>query len=111
MLYQTLYATNDPDEIPRAEYYEPQLEMQFIGDAWRYFVREKHGWFDTVIKEHVHIVSTLNPKPNEGFSSYEEARQKYDERVQHRATQGYVHSFTVDPTSPDGVWYREIRPD
>jgi hypothetical protein len=108
MLFETLYTTKVPEELERAEYYQPQLEMQLVGGTWSFFVRERHGWFDDTTKKRANYVSKLDLNREERFSSYEKAKQRYDEQVRQRAAEGFVHSFATDPTSPDGVRYRRI---
>lgn len=107
-MFETLYKTNVPEELERAEYYHPMLDVQTVGSSCRYFVRETHGWFSDPEKKNFHHVSTLNPTAEEGFDSYEEAKRKYDEQVRHRAKEGFVHAFSLD--LPDGrIKYRCVE--
>jgi hypothetical protein len=45
--------------------------------------------------------------PEEG-STAKEAEAKYNQQVQFRAKEGYVHSFSIDPFSASGIKYRKI---
>jgi hypothetical protein len=105
MAFETLYKTNLPQEMEAAEYYQPHLDMEFIDGAWVFFVREKHGWFKDGEKRAIHHLTTLSPE--EG-STAKEAELRYNQQVQKRASEGYIHSFSIDPYSAVGVKYRRV---
>jgi hypothetical protein len=107
MKFETLYKTQHPEKLEFAEYYQPQLETQPMGGRWVYLVRERHGWFSDQEKRPVHHTYTLNPE--EGFATFEEALNRYNEQLQHRALEGFIHSFYIDV--PVGHCYRKIDTD
>ena len=37
------------------------------------------------------------PPPDEGFTTREEAEARYKQQLVHRASEGFVHSFCLDP--------------
>ena len=80
--------------------------MEHKRGKWTYFVREKHAWYDDKTKEVVDNRCTLDPQ--EGFTDFVEATARYDEQVEHRAAEGFVHSFSIDPV--EGHIYRLIEP-
>lgn len=106
MRFETLYKTEHPERLNFAEYYQPQIEMELRNGKWIYFVREKHGWFNDTEKRPVHHLNTLNPE--DGFESFDEAARAYERQVQHRATEGFVHSFSIE--IPTGQVYRRVPP-
>ena len=107
MTYATLYRTDAPQDLPFAEYYQPQLHMELLNNNWAYFVREKHAWFDPETKKPVSNTYTLNLE--EGFSSVEEAMARYERQIQQRVSEGFVHSFSIEP--PEGFVYRYLGPN
>jgi hypothetical protein len=106
-MFETLHKTDVPTELDHVEYYQPNLEVENSRTGHYYCVREKHGWFVDAEKRAVHHTSTLSPE--EGFATFEEAQRRYDQQVQKRASEGFVHSFSVDPMSDPPVRYRRIR--
>lgn len=97
--FETLYKTDNPEELDRAEYYQPRIDVEDVDGKPRYFVREKHGWFDPAAREAVHVVTTLNPE--EGFEKYDDADAMYRQQQRHRAAEGFCHAFFADPTNTD----------
>jgi hypothetical protein len=106
-LFETLYKTNAPQEIERAEYYQPHLDAQLVHGKTVYFVREKHGWYDDRMKRVFHSTATLDPE--EGFPAYEKAEARYKKQVRYRASAGFIHSFIFDPFGDPPFKYRLIR--
>ena len=106
MRFETLYKTDHPERLEFAEYYQPQIDMEPRNGRWTYFLREKHGWFNDSEKRAVHHSHTLNPE--DGFASLEEAIRAYEQQIRHRASEGFVHSFSLDPMV--GQVYSKIEP-
>jgi hypothetical protein len=104
MKYDTLYRTDHPEGVPFAEYYQPQILMEPCNGRWVFFLREKHGRYSDQEKRAIHALSTLEPE--EGFDSFEAALAAYENQVDHRASEGFVHSFSIEP--PVGQVYRRI---
>jgi hypothetical protein len=69
-------------------------------------VREKHGFFDNQKKKMVNSVPTLDPDFDEGFTTLQEAQERYDQQLQRRASEGFVHAFSIDPFT--GMKYRRL---
>jgi hypothetical protein len=95
-LIETLYKTDEPQQLERSEYYQPRIEQRFRDGKWSFLVTETHAWYDDRKKEVVLRVSTLNPQADEGFATIEEASRRYDEQLRRRASDGFVHCFYVD---------------
>jgi hypothetical protein len=72
------------------------VACKFRLGKWVYVVTEKHGWYDDQGKEVIDPRYTLDPRADEGFDSIEEAQKRYDQQIQHRASEGYVHSFYIE---------------
>lgn len=106
--FETLYKTKDPEQLERAEYYQPKIEMRFEGGKWVSLVSEKHGWYDAFAKKPVHHISTLSPE--EGEPDHNAALERYKRQVLHRASEGFVHGFSYNVTSDNKVRYRLIDP-
>ena len=104
---ETLYKTAKPQELERAEYYQIRLVHELLQGQTVYFVREKHGWYDDRQKRAVHNITTLDPE--QGFATYEEAKQRYDQHLHHRASEGFVHSFSIDPLRDPPFIYRLLK--
>ena len=108
-VFETLYKTNAPEQLAAAEYYQPHLDVENVNGRPIYFVREKHGWYDASHKPAAkHSLHTLNPE--DGYATWEEAERRYNEQLAHRAREGFVHSFSVDPFSSPPISYRRIVP-
>jgi len=93
---ETLYKTDAPQELDRAEYDQPRIESKFHQGKWRFVVTETHAWYDDQKKEVFNKVTTLDPQPDEGFATIAEAWKRYDEQVRRRASDGFVHSFSIE---------------
>ncbi|SRR5713101_10202766 len=93
---ETLYKTNAPEQLERAEYFQPRIEQKYRSGRCVFVVTEKHGWYDDQGKEVIDPRSTLDPRADEGFDSLEEAQSRYDEHVRRRASEGYFHSFYIE---------------
>jgi hypothetical protein len=100
-IWQTLYKTEFPENEEHAEYYQPILLSQRRANSWAYFARETHAWWSEADKTFRNRVTTLNPE--EGFSNYEEAQQEFTKQVSHRASEGFVHSFSLDFDESKGI--------
>lgn len=100
-IWETLYKTERPEHEEHAEYYQPLLVGERSGDGWLYFVRETHAWYSEADKKFRNRVITLNPE--EGFSDYEEAKQQFTKQVKHRASEGFIHSFSLDFDESKGI--------
>ncbi len=103
-MFETLYKTDTVTELERAEYYQPHLDVYISNGRAVYFVRERHGWYSDAEKRAIHNTTTLNPE--EGFDTYAEAEAMYNKQIAHRASEGFVHSFSLDPFR--GVIYRRV---
>jgi hypothetical protein len=95
-ILETLYKTKLPEETRRAEYYQLELEARFCHGKHRLALIERHGWFDGVEKDAKLQVTTLNPDASEGFENDEDASRRYNQQLRRRASEGFVHSFSVD---------------
>jgi len=93
---ETLYKTNAPEQLERAEYYQPHINSKFHHGKWFFVVTETHAWYDDQKKEVFNKVTTLDPQPEEGFATIEEAWKRYDEQVRRRVADGFVHSFYIE---------------
>ncbi len=71
---ETLYKTNAPEELERAEYYQPRIEQKVLCGKWAFFVTEKHAWYDDRGKQVFAPGFTLDPKEEEGYPSLEAAK-------------------------------------
>src|SRR5579884_2580156 len=89
MWFETQYRTDKPEELDRAEYYQVQIDPRYINGSWHYFVLEKHGWFDDLLKKAVNHTFTLNT--DEGFTDYNEALLRHREQQAHRAKEGFIY--------------------
>lgn len=104
-MFETLYKTNRPEELERAEYYQPRIDVERVSGRTVYFGSERHGWYSEAEKRAIHHTATFSPE--EGFGTFEEAAKWYDQQIKHRASEGFVHSFLLDPF--EGVQYRRIE--
>src|ERR1039458_10134599 len=95
MAMATLYKTNVPTDFETGEYYQPSLTVERVGGDYRYFVREKHGWFSAKEKRIVHAIHTLAPE--DGFANIDDAMELYNRQIRHRASEGFRHQFEFDP--------------
>ncbi len=93
---ETLYKTNAPELLERAEYYQPRIESKFLQGKWFFVVAETHAWYNDQEKDVKLQVTTLNPQADEGFATIEEDWKRYDEQVRRRASDGFVHSFYIE---------------
>ena len=93
---ETLYKTNAPEQLDRAEYYQPRIEQKFYDGKWRFIVTEKHGWYDDGEGKVVHHMITLDPSGSEGFDSIEEAWRRYQQQIDRRVADGFKHSFSIE---------------
>lgn len=94
-LFRTLYKTDTPQASPAAEYYQPMIATAVVSGKYLYFVRETHGWFNDAEKKLITSTETLFYQ--EGLESHAEAAKLFDQQVQHRVSEGYAHSFSIDP--------------
>jgi hypothetical protein len=112
-MIETLYKTKTPEEVTveQAEYYELVLDAKNKGDnRLIYFVRELHGWWDDDKKRNVNSWQTYGPE--EGYTSFDEAFQRYQVQREARAKNGFVHSFSPEPDYYTGnvkVTYQHIK--
>jgi hypothetical protein len=101
--FETLYKSDSPRDFSTGEYYHFESEVDPAGKEL-FFVREKHGYFDDQQKRAVHHTTTLSP--DEGFTTRAEAEARYNQQLVHRASEGFVHSFCLDPF--EGMKYRRL---
>jgi hypothetical protein len=95
-MFTTLYRSATPDKsVMEGEYYQPLMETVVVNGKERYFVKESHAWFDDEQKKVINVVETLSPE--EGLENRIEAQELYDKQVQHRVSEGFTHSFFIDP--------------
>jgi hypothetical protein len=109
VFFETLYKTKDMQDFPEGEYYQTRLESVVTERSEVFFVKEKHAYFSNTEKRRVNETTTLSPE--EGFTTRDEAMQRYAEQVQYRVKNGFVHLFYFDPHKPDGVGYRYMGKD
>jgi hypothetical protein len=109
-MFETLYRVDprgrsfaNPAET---EYYQPRIDRESHAGRDVFLVRETHGYFDDEEKKAANITSTLSPE--EGFATFDEANSRYEEQLRYRAKTGFVHVFSFDPFSPDGMTHRVI---
>lgn len=95
-MLETLYKVKAPDEMPveQAEYYELFIDSKPVNGKVVYFVREHHGWWDEANKRNVNNWQTYGP--DEGYTNFEEALERYKLQRTNRAKSGYVHSLSPD---------------
>jgi len=103
---ETLYKTDKPTDFENGEYYQARLVRRDDHGVTTYVVEEKHGWFSDAEKRPVHHITTLSPE--EGYKTYGEAEQAYNERLKHRTKEGFIHSFSIDFFAIGGVVYRRL---
>jgi hypothetical protein len=77
------------------EYFQPKLEFEVVDGKPQYFVREKHGYYSDTEKRPIHVITTLSPE--EGYAIYGEALVRYQQQVDRRVKDGFVHSYSIDP--------------
>jgi len=108
-MQQTLYKTATPTG-PAIEsgFYELFLESKVINERRVFFIREKHGWWDAANRRTICEQPTLWPE--EGLSTYDEAADMYEKQVQHRVSEGFIHSFSLDffNDDPRSFVYRNL---
>jgi len=68
------------------------LDAKPINGGVAYFVREFHGWWNDEEKKNKNSCTTLSPE--EGYSTIEEAHERYKVQRLARARSGFVHSFS-----------------
>jgi hypothetical protein len=104
--FETLYKTDSPKDFATGEYFQLRLEVKSDPATLKihYFVRELHGYFDNEHKRNVHPVVTYSPE--EGYETMAEAQGRYEQQVAQRASEGFKHSFSLDPF--EGMKYRKI---
>lgn len=116
MSFETLYrvdprgktfVADDPKSISEMEYFQPHFDLEFHEGKQVFFVREKHGYFDDQQKRRVNPTDTLEPE--EGFATEAEARKKYEQQLRIRASEGFVHAFSVR-IPEGGINYRILDP-
>lgn len=110
-MFETLYRV-DPrgksfTKPHECEYYQPRIDVEHCGGKPVYFVRETHGYFDDTAKRAAAITQTFNP--DEPFETFAEAEKWYQQQLQRRAADGFVHVFGFDPFSPGGMSYRRLK--
>jgi hypothetical protein len=108
-MLETLYKVKSPDEAPveHAEYYELVLDAEYPNDRVAYFVKEHHGWWDEVNKRNVNSWQTYGPE--EGYSGFDEAFERYKLQREARAKSGFVHSLSPDFFGQKKYNYRVIE--
>jgi hypothetical protein len=77
---ETLYKTSVPEQMTRAEYYQPHIEPKFHQGKWFLVVTETHAWYDGEEKDAKLQVTTLDPQATEGFANLEEVWRRYNEQ-------------------------------
>jgi hypothetical protein len=95
-----------PTSFEQGEYYQPIIEFEMSEGQWLYFVRERHGYWNEAQKRMANQTVTFSPE--EGFRSYQEARARFDQQVERRVQDGFIHSYHFDPMQPNGIAYQFI---
>ncbi len=107
-MFETLYRSAKPKTfVEGGEYYQPSLDVEMRDGKPAYFVREKHGFWNEEEKRVANHTVTLSP--DEGFATWAEAEDRYTQQVAKRAAEGFIHSFSIDPTKDNPVVYRQIN--
>jgi hypothetical protein len=101
-MMEVLYRTDTPQSSIRAgEFFQLCVCLKFSAFGKPgFFLEEIHGWWDESDKKLVHKVVTLSPE--KGSPTLVEVLTRYDEQVKHRAREGFVYSFRIDPYSARG---------
>lgn len=104
--FETLYKSDSPRDFATGEHYQVHFEPEVdpATGTESFFVREKHGYFDDQQKRAVHNTTTFGPE--EGFTTRAEAEARYRQQLVHRASEGFVHLFSLDPF--EGMKYRRL---
>lgn len=103
----TCYKTDDPEQLPAAEYYQLYIRAEKVGGAMVYYLDENHGWFDAEGKRAIDPRKILS----EEFSTWEEAEVAMRARLRYLVAGGFFHGFVRDPSAPNGSYYRKIDPE
>jgi len=113
MTAQTVYKTNrpevakqrnGPEDFTEVEYYQLALSDEDIDGIGKPTVRVFHGFWDGLDKEPKANSQVLN----HAYDTWEEATIHYEKQLAHYAALGYIYSFTPDPFSPTGGYYRKL---
>jgi hypothetical protein len=107
VMFITCYKTNDPEQLPHAEYYNLYIRAEGDDESRVYYVDERHGWFDPAGKRAIDARVVYA----DGFPTWEEAENTLKGQLQYVVKNGYVHGFVHDPFAPNGSYYRKIDPD
>jgi hypothetical protein len=102
----TCYKTNDPEQLPTAEYYTVYIRAEKVGGVMVYYLDEHHGWFDAA-------GPPFDPRKilSEEFPTWEEAEEGMKARLRYLVAGGFFHGFVRDPFAPNGSAYRKIDPE
>jgi hypothetical protein len=102
-MQETLYKTRTPQRF-LSEYYEIAVLPRRGSDPGYMFI-EHHGWWSEDDKEPKNNYVTICPE--EGLT-YEAASQMYEIQRNHRASEGFVYSFSQDPFGGSGPRVIEV---
>jgi len=97
-------ANHSNASVHNAEYYQPMIATAVVNGKPMYFIRETHGWFNDAEKRPVSVTETLFHQ--EGLESHAEAAKLFEQQLQHRISEGFAHSFGIDPYT--GVVYEYL---
>jgi hypothetical protein len=103
----TCYKTNDPEQLPAAEYYQLYIRAEKPSGVMLYFLDENHGWFDAEGKRAIDPRTILS----DGFPTWEGAEEAMKVQLRYLVAAGFVHGFVRDPFAPNGSHYRKIDPE
>jgi hypothetical protein len=91
-LIETLYKTKIPETTASAaHFFELTLGEETVDGKLGYFVRETQCRWDPAAQYTVRVQYTLSPRG--GFTTIEEAQERYKHQRQTRAQHGYVHCY------------------
>src|SRR5215472_2546498 len=89
--FETLYKTDSPKDFAKGEFYQVRLVPDIEGGDVVYFIRENYGYFDN---EQGRMANYLTTDPEESYAPLEEALERYEQRLAHYASGGFVHAFS-----------------
>ena len=105
-MVETLYKTKTPQNSRLdGEFYELKLEETQQRGRIGYRVTESHGWWDEGRQQTEELGPTLSP--DEGYPTFGEAEDRYNQQRLHRAKSGFKWSCSPNMYGGDPV-YREI---
>lgn len=113
-MMQILYRTADPDHLELRATAEDFYKAEYRQLFWTHKVDENgitkptfepyQGWWDGTLKEPIFNRRLLSAF----YETWQEAQTAYNEQLRQLRAQGYVHSFSKNPYSPNGELYENL---